>query len=87
MIEPILGSKNAERVLIYLLARDQGYAREIARSWGADPNGTKISPIIDQCAVRRGRSTATRWTKKGAAGGVHLIAMDVLGYPRKNGLS
>ncbi|OVE75563.1 transcriptional regulator [bacterium E08(2017)] len=38
MIEPILGSKNAERVLIYLLARDQGYAREIARFWGADPD-------------------------------------------------
>lgn len=38
MIEPILGSKNAERVLIYLLVRDQGYTREIARFWGADPD-------------------------------------------------
>ena len=38
MIEPILGSKNAERVLIYLLTRDQGYTREIARFWGADPD-------------------------------------------------
>ncbi len=38
MIEPIVGSKNAERVLIYLLKRDQGYTREIARFWGADPD-------------------------------------------------
>ncbi|OVE75714.1 transcriptional regulator, partial [bacterium E08(2017)] len=38
MIEPILGSKNAERVLMYLLTRDQGYAREMARFWGADPD-------------------------------------------------
>ena len=38
MIEPILGSKNAERVLLYLLTRDQGYTREIARFWGSDPD-------------------------------------------------
>ena len=38
MIEPILGSKNAERVLLYLLARSQGYTREIARFWGSDPD-------------------------------------------------
>ena len=38
MIEPILGSKNAERVLLYLLARDEGYTREIARFWGSDPD-------------------------------------------------
>lgn len=38
MIEPILGSKNAERVLLYLLTRDQGYTREMARFWGADPD-------------------------------------------------
>ena len=38
MIEPILGSKNAERVLIYLLARNEGYTREIARFWGSDPD-------------------------------------------------
>ena len=38
MLEPILGSKNAERVLIYILTRDQGYTREIARFWGADPD-------------------------------------------------
>jgi len=38
MLEPILGSVNAERVLVYILAREQGYAREIARFFGADPD-------------------------------------------------
>lgn len=38
MLEPILGSKNAERVLMYISARDQGYTREIARFYGADPD-------------------------------------------------
>jgi DNA-binding transcriptional ArsR family regulator len=38
MLEPILGSVNAERVLVYLLAREEGYAREIARFFGADPD-------------------------------------------------
>jgi len=36
MIEPLVGSTNAERVLIYILARDEGYARQIARFFGAD---------------------------------------------------
>lgn len=36
MLEPLLGSKNAERVLIFILAREEGYAREIARFFGAD---------------------------------------------------
>lgn len=30
MLQPILGSENCERVLIFLLARGEGYAREIA---------------------------------------------------------
>ena len=38
MLEPILGSVNAERVLVFLIARDEGYAREIARFFGADPD-------------------------------------------------
>jgi predicted transcriptional regulator len=38
MLEPILGSKNAERVLMFISRRDHGYAREIARFWGADPD-------------------------------------------------
>jgi len=36
MIETILGSKNAERVLIYLFSREEGYAREIASFYIAD---------------------------------------------------
>ena len=38
MLEPLLGSKNAERVLIFILVRKEGYAREIARFFGADPD-------------------------------------------------
>ena len=38
MLEPILGSKNAERVLMFIFARGQGYTREIARFSGADPD-------------------------------------------------
>ncbi len=36
MIEVLLGSKNAERVLIYIFAREEGYAREIAGFYGTD---------------------------------------------------
>jgi len=36
MIEALLGSKNAERVLIYIFSREEGYAREIARFYNAD---------------------------------------------------
>lgn len=36
MIESLLGSKNAERVLIYIFAREEGYAREIASFYGTD---------------------------------------------------
>jgi hypothetical protein len=38
MLEPVLGSKNAERVLMFILTRDQGYTREIARFSGGDPD-------------------------------------------------
>jgi hypothetical protein len=38
MLEPLLGSTNAERVLVFIYARDQGYTREIARFFGADPD-------------------------------------------------
>jgi len=31
MLKPLLGSENAERVLIFLHARNEGYATEIAR--------------------------------------------------------
>lgn len=36
MIEVLLGSKNVERVLIYILAREEGYPREIARFFETD---------------------------------------------------
>ena len=36
MIEVLLGSKNAERVLIYVFAREEGYPREIARFFTTD---------------------------------------------------
>lgn len=36
MIEVLLGSRNAERVLIYILARGEGYPREIARFFNTD---------------------------------------------------
>ncbi|HET9908461.1 MAG TPA: hypothetical protein VFQ23_17560 [Anaerolineales bacterium] len=36
MIEVLLGSKNAERVLIYIFSRAEGYAREIASFYGTD---------------------------------------------------
>ena len=36
MIEAIVGSEGAERVLLFLAARDSGYAREIATSWAMD---------------------------------------------------
>ena len=38
MLEPLLGSINSERVLMFILARDEGYAREIARFFNADPD-------------------------------------------------
>lgn len=43
MLESLLGSKNRERVLIYLQAREEGYAREIARFYDTD-----YYPIYDQ---------------------------------------
>ncbi len=36
MLASLLGSKNAERVLIFIFAREEGYAREIARFFEAD---------------------------------------------------
>ena len=38
MLEPLLGSCNAERVLIFILVREEGYGREIAKFFGADPD-------------------------------------------------
>lgn len=42
MIESLLGSKNAERVLIYILSREEGYAREIASFYGTDLKSVQL---------------------------------------------
>jgi len=36
MLQPLLGSESSERVLVFILARDEGYATEIARFYDAD---------------------------------------------------
>ena len=36
MLEAIVGSKSSEQVFIFLVARNEGYATEIARFFGAD---------------------------------------------------
>jgi hypothetical protein len=38
MLEPILTAKNAERVLVFICVREQGYTREIAKFYGVDPD-------------------------------------------------
>ena len=43
MLEPILGSESAERVLVYLLYRSEGYARQIAGFYD-----TSVTPIQQQ---------------------------------------
>lgn len=42
MIEVLLGSKNAERVLLYILSREEGYAREIARYYNTDVKSIQL---------------------------------------------
>ncbi len=42
MIESLLGSKNAERVLIYIFTREEGYAREIASFYGTDLKSVQL---------------------------------------------
>ena len=43
MLEPILGSLSCERVLVFILSRKEGYAREIARFFNTD-----LDPIQKQ---------------------------------------
>jgi len=45
MLEPILGSSGCEKVMMFLLARKEGYAREIARFFATD-----LDPIQKQLA-------------------------------------
>jgi hypothetical protein len=39
MLEPLLGSTNAERCLVFILAREEGYASEIAKFFDTDLYG------------------------------------------------
>ena len=39
MLEPLLGSVNAERCLLFILTRDEGYASELARFFDTDLYG------------------------------------------------
>jgi hypothetical protein len=41
MLVPLFGSLNAERALIFILARDEGYARDIARFFGTGLYGVQ----------------------------------------------
>jgi predicted transcriptional regulator len=43
MLEPLLGSKSSEKVLVFIEALGEGYAREISRFFG-----TSLSPIQKQ---------------------------------------
>jgi hypothetical protein len=57
MLEPLLGSKNAERVLIFILVRGEGYAREIARFFGADPDSIQKQLVkYESGGILAGRS-------------------------------
>jgi predicted transcriptional regulator len=42
MIEVLLGSKSAERALLFLFAREEGYAREIARFYNTDVKSIQV---------------------------------------------
>jgi predicted ArsR family transcriptional regulator len=46
MLTPLLGTENSERVLIFLLARNEGYAREIAQHF--DTNLYAIQRQLDK---------------------------------------
>lgn len=43
MLEPLLGSKSSEKVLVFIEALGEGYAREISRFYG-----TSLNPIQKQ---------------------------------------
>ena len=45
MIEAIVGSASSEKVMMFLLARDEGYAREISRFFATD-----LDPVQKQLA-------------------------------------
>jgi predicted transcriptional regulator len=49
MLEPILGSLSCERVLVFILARKEGYAREIARFF--DKNLDPVQKQLEKLEV------------------------------------
>jgi hypothetical protein len=56
MLEPLLGSTNKERVLLFILARGEGYPREIARFYE-----TGVAPVQNQLeTLERGGILASR---------------------------
>ncbi|GLI36987.1 winged helix-turn-helix domain-containing protein [Geobacter hydrogenophilus] len=56
MLEPLLGSVNKERVLLFIFARGEGYARDIARYFATD-----LTPVQRQLEVlERGGILASR---------------------------
>lgn len=56
MLEALLGSLSKERVLFFIAARDEGYAREIARFYATD-----LAPVQKQLeALERGGILASR---------------------------
>lgn len=46
MLESLVGSTNAERVLLFLAAREKGYAREIAQIFGVAPS--QVQRVLDR---------------------------------------
>lgn len=56
MLEALLGSVNKERVLFFIFAREEGYAREIARFYATD-----LAPIQRQLeGLEKGGILASR---------------------------
>lgn len=49
MLEPLLGSVNAERCLLFILTRDEGYASEMAKFFDTDLYG--IQKQLDKLEV------------------------------------
>ena len=67
MLEPLFGSINKERVLFFISARGEGYARDIARFFETD-----LTPVQRQLdALERGGILASR-----LAGRTRLFTFD-----------
>jgi len=67
MLEGVLGSTSAERVLVFLRSRGEGYAREMARFFG-----TSLRPIQNQ--LERLEAAGVLWSRQ--AGRTRLYAFN-----------